>query len=131
MPELHSFPEPQAEEIRQEVRYFLRPFVRRVTIVTVTVIVFMVIGAAVGVYFYGRQANDFTEKVCLTSKHIRDPLTTYIATAVRIQSKERALHLPVFADPRLKPLLREQSDAIRRLLHTLEIAQHQSCSANT
>src|SRR5436305_10146455 len=101
MPELHSFSEPQAEEIRREVRYFLRPFVRRVTVVTATVVVFMVIGAAVGVYFYGRQANDFTEKVCLTSKHIRDPLTTYIATAVRIQNKERALHLSAFSDPRL------------------------------
>lgn len=127
-PRLKHFSNQQAEDIRQEIEWYLYPRVRRWTVYFVTIIVFLVIGAAVGVYEYGQQNRDFTKRVCQTSKNIRDPLQQYIGTSVKIENEERDLHLPLLEDPRIKPLLKQQDRAIHKLLQSLRTAQTQSCS---
>ena len=131
MPELQHFPDEQAEDIRREIQFYLRPFIRRTTIIAVTVICFLVIGAAASVYFYGRANSKLTQHICQTSKHVRTPLATYIGTAIGISKAEEKLNLPILQDPRLKPLVKKQDKAIHKLYRALIKAQNEDCSTHT
>jgi hypothetical protein len=130
-PRLTHFSDEQADDIRSEIEWYLYPRVRTWKVYIIVVVTFLIIGASAGVYFYGRANNRLTEQICRSTKNVRAPLTTYIGVAIKISQQEQALHLPVFQNPRLAPLITQQNTAIHDLYRALQHAQDQSCTTTT
>lgn len=126
MSKLNHFTKEQAEEVREEVKFYVNPTLRAVRRQVIIIVAFMLCGSMLGIYGYVKASQHADQSNCKAVAINREEsnkrvkiLHDYLVQQRAISRKERPLLKPLFKTlPGINPLLKRQDDLQDKLIQT-------------